>query len=176
MKRISLNGKAIENTQYSSEKILLDTNLLVFAHHKGSPYHSKASYILLAALQDDLRAHISNQNLFEFFSVMTAPGRINPTPDVNDISRICSDLLASHNLRKIYTYESAIKETFEMVKQRKLRGPKIFDCLLAITARQNKIDRIWTDNIADMKHFEDFISIENPLLMKWKLQEEEDSA
>jgi uncharacterized protein len=171
-KRVSLDGRAIENTRYSTEKILLDTNLLVFAHHKGSPYHSKASYILLAALQGDLKAHISSQNLFEFFSVMTAPGRINPAPNVNDVSRICSDLLLSQNIRKIYAHEGATKETIEMVSKRKLKGPKIFDCMLAVTSHQNKIDRIWTDNISDMKHFEDFIAIENPLSMEWDLVEE----
>jgi uncharacterized protein len=173
MKEVSVDGKPFEDTVYASDDILIDTNILVFAHHEGSQYHTQASCILLASLQGSLKAHVSNQNLLEFFSVMTSSGKVKPTPDTDKVSRICSDLLSSHNIAKIYASQNALEETIEMARRRKLHGPRIFDCFLAVTAKENKIDRIWTDNVSDLKLFEDSITVENPLTKTWSFENEE---
>jgi uncharacterized protein len=172
MIKITIEGKEINYSRYVSEDILLDTNILVFAHHKGSQYHSKASCILLASLQGSIRACISGQNLLELFSVMSNPRKVKPTPSSSDVSRICSDLKLSRNIRKIFPNEIDYKEAIEFAGEKALRGPQIFDCLLAITARQNQIDRIWTDNVSDFRNFEESITIENPLLMNWAFEAE----
>ena len=54
MIEIRLEGKDVRDTRYSNEKILLDTNLLVFAHDKASLDFPKASCIFLASLQGHL--------------------------------------------------------------------------------------------------------------------------
>ncbi|HZW54978.1 MAG TPA: type II toxin-antitoxin system VapC family toxin [Nitrososphaerales archaeon] len=171
MMKVRLNGVEVELTSYASENILLDTNILVFANHKGSAYHSKASCIVLASLQGSLKAHVSSQNLLEFYSVLTSSKRVKPLPSSSEISRICSDLLLSRKLKKIFPNEDAITEAIEIAREKALRGPQIFDCLLAVTARMNKIDRIWTDNLSDMEHFSDSLHVENPLSMEWELLE-----
>lgn len=169
MRKVLLDGQPVELTSFASEKILVDTNLLVFAHHEGSEYHRQAALLMLACLQGSLRACVSSQNLLEFFSVMTSSNKVRPMPDRNSVSRICSDLLSSRNLGKIYPGETAVVETIETTKERELHGPRIFDCFLAITARQNRVDRIWTDNISDLRIFENFVAVENPLVMNWEL-------
>ena len=93
--KIAVDGKDVADTKYAREKILLDTNLLVFAHNRGSQHYSKASCILVASLQGGLKAYVSSQNLLEFYSVMTNPSKIKPTPNALDIRRACSDLLLS---------------------------------------------------------------------------------
>jgi len=77
----------------------------------------------------------------------------------------------SRKIRKIFPHETSTRETIEIAEEKSLRGPQIFDCLLAVTARQNRIDRIWTDNVSDLKDFEAFIAVENPLVMDWKLEQ-----
>ncbi len=167
--KIKIEGKDVRDTEFASEKILLDTNLLVFAHNKGSAHYSNASCILVASLQGELKGYLSTQNLLEFYSVMTNPRKIRPTPSSSDVLGICTDLLLSSKIRKIFARETATKEAIELANEKGLRGPQIFDCLLAVTARQNQIDRIWTDNISDFKYFEELITVENPLSMQWEL-------
>ena len=167
--KITLDGKDVADTKYAREKILLDTNLLVFAHNRGSQHYQKASCILVASLEDALNAYVSSQNLLEFYSVMTNPSKIKPTPSPRDILGICSDLLFSRKIRKIFPHEDAAKEAIEIAGKKTIRGPQIFDCLLAVTARHNHIDRIWTDNVSDLRHFEEFVPVENPLAMEWEL-------
>ncbi|MGI0078658.1 MAG: PIN domain-containing protein [Nitrososphaerales archaeon] len=166
--KIKVDGKDVADTEYAQEKILLDTNLLVFAHNRGSPHYAKASRILVASLQDALRLYISTQSVLEFFSVMTNPRKIKPTPSSQDVTRICSDLLLTRKIRKIFP-QTATGEAIEIAEKKSLRGPQIFDCLLAVTAKQNQIDRIWTENLSDFKYFEELVAVENPLEMEWEL-------
>lgn len=175
MIRVRVDGGDIAHSRYQASKILLDTNLLVFANHKGSPFHEKASCILIASLQGDLKACISSQNLLEFYSVMTNPSRVKPAPSISEISRICSDLWKSNKIKKIYPHENAALEAIEIAKEKGMRGPKIFDCLLAATMKKNRIDRIWTDNVSDLKHFDDLlVVVENPLEMEWEISGQKD--
>lgn len=52
--------------------ILLDTNILVFAHNADSPHNKKSSEIIKSAMEFEFNACISHQNLLEFFSVVTS--------------------------------------------------------------------------------------------------------
>jgi hypothetical protein len=58
-------------------------------------------------------------------------------------------------------------EAIEFASEKGLRGPRVFDCLLAVTARRNQVDRIWTDNISDLKHFDDLFLLPWKTLWKW---------
>ena len=75
----------------------------------------------------------------------------------------------STKLAKIFPRENATVEAIELAKQRNLRGPQVFDCLLAVTARQNQMDTIWTENTSDFMQFEEFMDVENPFNRDWKL-------
>jgi predicted nucleic acid-binding protein len=44
-----------------------------------------------------------------------------------------------------------------------LSKAEIFDCVLAVTAKENSIDIIFTENIADFKHYK-FIKVLNPFV------------
>jgi len=168
--RVSVDGKDIE--EFASEynkKILLDTNVLVYAYDKKSQGHLKASAIMIACLKGPLNAYISNQNILEFYSVMTNPRKIKPTTKPEEIQDICTDLWQSTKLAKIFPSETAASEAIEIAKERNLRGPQVFDCLLAVTAKQNQIDMIWTENTSDFTQFEDYIHVENPFARDWKL-------
>ena len=54
-------------------------------------------------------------------------------------------------------------------------GHVIYDCLLVVTAKQNHIDRIWTDNVSDLENLVTDLLVENPLELKWDLSQGERS-
>jgi len=175
MMNVKIDGKDIVKTQYHISRILLDTNLLVFANHKGSPFHLKASCILIASLQGDLKAYLSSQNLLEFYSVMTNSTKVKPSPRAVDISRICLDFLKSNKITKIHPTENAATVAVQIASEKGLRGARIFDCFLAVTAQENQLDRIWTDNVSDLNHFAGLHAIvENPLEMDWEIFDKQD--
>ena len=51
----------------------------------------------------------------------------------------------------------------------------IYDSLLVVTAKQNHIDRIWTDNVSDLENLVTDLLVENPLELKWDLSQGERS-
>ena len=169
MMRVEVDGKDIKLTGHLNRKILLDTNILVYALIRDSRHHKSASSILIASLAGPLNAFVSTQNILEFFSVMTNPRKVlRPSPKISDIQDICTDLWQSKKLGKLFARGSATMEAIKLSREINIRGPQIFDYLLAITAMQNKIDVIWTENVGDFDYFKESIEIENPLIHDWK--------
>lgn len=168
--KIKVDGEDLEATTYAAKKILLDTNLLVYAHNRASPHYRQASYILVASTQGPLNGSISYQNILEFYSVMTNPRKVKPIPPLKDVQEICSDLWHSQRLRKIFPRSGTPIEAIKIAAEKGLRGPQLYGCFLALTARDNQVDHIWTDNVEDFRHFE-FITAENPLTRPWELLE-----
>jgi|SRR5579872_290743 len=169
MMRIEVDGKDIKLTGHVNRKILLDTNILVYAHIQDSRHHRSASSILIASLAGPLNAFVSNQNILEFYSVMTNPRKIlRPSPKISEVHDICKDLWQSKKLGKLFARGNATFEVIRLSREKNIRGPQIFDCLLAVTAIQNKIDVIWTENVGDFDLFKESIEIENPLIQDWK--------
>jgi len=44
-----------------------------------------------------------------------------------------------------------------------LSGGKVFDCVLAVTAKENGVEKIYTENVEDFE-FYDFLKVSNPLI------------
>ncbi len=171
--RITVDGQDVEKTPYATETILLDTNVLVYAHNKSSPKHHQASCILIAATQGSINAYISHQNLLEFYSVMTKPRKLTLSPPLREVQEICIDLWDSHKIRKIFPNEKTTIEAMKIAAANGLKGAQIFDCTIALTARDNQVDHIWTENVSDFKQL-DFIHAENPLTRNWQLVKNRD--
>ena len=53
--------------------ILLDTNILVYAHNSSSELYEKAKEIRENSIAGKLKSVVSQQNLLEFYSVTTNP-------------------------------------------------------------------------------------------------------
>lgn len=171
--KVTVDGQDVERTLYAGQKLLLDTNVLVYAHNKSSSKHHQASCVLIAATQGSISAHISHQNLLEFYSVMTNPRKVTPSPASHEIQEICIDLWESHKIKKIFPKEKAAIEAARIAAANGLKGAQIFDCTIALTARDNRVDHIWTENVSDFKQL-DFIHAENPLLWNWQLVKDSD--
>ena len=75
---------------------------------------------------------------------------------------MCLDLWECREIEKVNPTAMTPKKVFEMVKELKLSEGRIFDCVLAVTAQENGVEMIYTENIQDFKEY-NFIKALNPL-------------
>jgi len=144
-------------------KILLDTNILVHSHNKASPYQKRASEVIIKAMQGEIEAYIAPQILYEFFAVVTNPKRVEHPLSSNEAANICLDLCECREIERVNPTPMAPKEVFELIKELKLSMGGIFDCLLAVTAKENGVETIYTENVDDFKAY-GFLKALNPLV------------
>ncbi len=144
-------------------RILLDTNILVHAYNKASPHQKVASSILEKAIAGEIEACIAQQVLFEFFAVITNAKRVESPLPPDKAAELCLDLWECDEIGKIAASELVPREVFSIVKSKRLSGSSVFDCILAVSAKVNKIDVIYTENVRDFKTYE-FIKVQNPFV------------
>ena len=144
-------------------RILLDTNILVHAYNKSSPYQKIASGVIKKAMQSKIEAYLTPQVLYEFFAIVTNPKRVEHPMPLDEAAELCIDLWECREIEKVDPTPLASKEVFKLVKELKLSKGRVFDCVLAITAKENKLEAIYTENVDDFKNY-GFIKALNPLI------------
>jgi len=144
-------------------KILLDTNILVHAYNKSSPRQDQASKIIKKAMQGETEACLSPQVLYEFFAVVTSAKRVEHPISPREAADLCIDLWECNEIEKLNPSGIAPIEVFKCVKELKLSKAEIFDCVLAVTAKENDVETICTENVADFKRYK-FVKASNPFV------------
>ena len=142
-------------------KTLLDTNVLVHAYNQSSPQHQRASEVIRDALHSRLDACLTPQILCEFFSVVTNPRRVGKPLTTSDALRICEDLWLCREIEVLESQTSTTSVVFSLTKQHGITGDQIFDCVIAATAKEHEVERIYTENTRDFEIF-DFLEVVNP--------------
>ena len=107
-------------------------------------------------------AVIAPQILYEFYSVVTNPRRIEPPLSREMAIEICMTMQESPELVKITPSPNTPREAFSLVEEHGIKGAGVFDCVLAATAKENDVEAIYTQNVGDFERF-DFLTVENPL-------------
>ncbi len=143
-------------------KILLDSNILVYAYDKLSSNHEQAKKIVEKTIDGEIDACITAQVLYEFFAVITNPKKAAVPMSLDEAADLCSELWECSEIEKISSTELTPSEVFRLAKEKKLSGAGIFDCVLAITAKENGVDAVYTENVRDFKNY-DFLKVINPL-------------
>ncbi|MCL1966235.1 MAG: type II toxin-antitoxin system VapC family toxin [Candidatus Bathyarchaeota archaeon] len=142
-------------------KILLDTNILVYAYNKSSPNQKVAASIIKKSIQGELEAYITSQVLYEMFAVITNPKRVEKPLPIEDAAELCIKLWECNEIKKINPSRVTPIEVFKLAKSLKLCKAKVFDCCLAVAAKENGIDTIYTENVDDFKGYL-FVKTWNP--------------
>ncbi len=143
-------------------KILLDTNILVHAYNKSSPHQQTASDIIKKAMNGEIQAYLTPQVLYEFFAVVTSSKRVEHPISGREAADLCIDLWECNEIEKLNPSGVAPIDVFRNAKELKLSKAEIFDCILAVICKENYVETIYTENIADFKRYT-FIKAVNPL-------------
>ena len=110
--------------------ILFDTNILVYAANRASPFHRKAKALREKAEKGELRICVSIQNLCEFYAVIT---------DKKMVEKPLSPLLAKEEvkkyldadfIKKIYPTEETLKIAIKLGHKYNIFAQRFFDILL----------------------------------------------
>lgn len=123
-------------------RILLDTNILIYAYDRSSLYHAKAAEIIKLALAGDFEAVVAQQNLVEFANVLTSNYKISASSVSQDIENISKDFQLITPLPKtIHLFLTLIRDL--NVKT------YLFDIYLVATMISNDIESLITLNDKD---------------------------
>ncbi len=82
--------------------------------------------------------------------------------ELEEAIELCVDLWDCRYIEKLSPSLVAPNEVLRLVKELNLTKGRIFDCVMAVTAKENNVDVIYSENVADFKHYS-FIRVINPL-------------
>lgn len=135
-----------------SEPLLLDSNVLVYAHNEDSLLHSQALKLITGIIKGEIFGILSSQNLLEFYSIITDKRRLtNPITPKLAIELVNQYLSSPFGI--IYPNLNTNKIMVELLKKNQVKDGQIFDVFLIATMLSNNINHIITANIKDFKKF-----------------------
>jgi len=129
----------------TKQKLLIDTNILVYAFDSSSPYHQTGASILRLCFKQKISGHITHQNITEFSKVFIEKYKISPLKLKPEIRKITHRL----NLELILPTPQTLPHFIKLLKFSKVKGTHIFDLYLAATMLSNRINKIITFNTKD---------------------------
>lgn len=140
---------------------LLDSNVLVYAHNQSSPFHKIARSILGDVLTGEIEGCVSFQNLYEFYSIITDSKRVEKPLSPKKARKVLLIFLNADNLPKIYTKNTNLAVTAEVLKSMEVKKQQIFDLVLVSTMIENDVGGIYTADETFFKKFE-FLEVIDP--------------
>ena len=124
--------------------IAIDTNLLVYAHRSGTPEHSAARKAIERASRDARGWGIPLPCITEFWSVVTHPesrGGGSPPAKVRSYLRV---LVLEAGARVWSPQEGSWERLAKLAEDLGVRGPRVFDLQVGLTAFENGATEIWS--------------------------------
>lgn len=121
--------------------IALDTNLLVYAQRSDTPQHRESRKVIERAIESD--AGVASHTVVEFWSVVTSPSFArNPTSAIDAAAFL--DALFLAGLQLFLPDESFVTTLVKQAKLHAVKGHRIHDLAIAVTAVNSGAQEIWT--------------------------------
>lgn len=128
-----------------NDKVLVDTNILIYAIDQDSQYHSKSRDLLLN-LEADL--FTTSKNLSEFLAVVTKGHTVSLS--IDDALLAINDFLETITI--LYPDEISFSIFRELLQEYHPTGLRIHDFEIISIGLAHKIKQIATKNIQDFKN------------------------
>lgn len=125
----------------NTKRTLLDTNILVYASDKSSPFHKLA----IELLRQDLQFFITDRSLLEFYRVVTGMLKISIQTTVDNINFYKNN----PNYTILYGTDFSSQLAFKLAKDNQAISGKIFDLDILAIAIENELDYLFTKNVKD---------------------------
>lgn len=124
-------------------KVLLDTNILIYAIDQNSKYY-KISINILKNMRYEL--FVSTKNIAELLSVTSKMG-IGKNINLEYIDETVLDIS-----KVLYPNEFSFKEFIQIISEYNIKGNKVYDMEIVSIMLANKIDTIATFNRKDFEN------------------------
>jgi len=124
--------------------IAVDTNVLVHAHRRDSPFHSRARAVLAQLAAGDRRWSIPWPCVHEFLAKVTHP-RIfeQPTPMPKALEQVVA-WMAATTCSELGEPEGYVDELSAVLLRSKVVGSRVHDARIAAICMSHGVDELWT--------------------------------
>ena len=133
----------------SGEGIFADANILVYAAIRDDVRHAACRNLLKNP--GDTLLHFSPQILTEFYSVITNPKRVTAPFTPTEAIEFIEILLSYRHSAPLPITAEVPAILLSLLKQRVVRGPRVFDLQIGATMLAHGVSRLATYNGADFK-------------------------
>ena len=134
-----------------ADGLLVDTNVLVYASLRHSPWHAQAIQALHVARQAGAELWVSRQILREYLSVITRPGM---TTLASPAVVAAADVAAFERMFRVADDTNDVtSKLLALVQSVPLGGKQIHDANLVATMQAYGIPRLLTHNSADFTRY-----------------------
>lgn len=141
----------------TTDRVFVDTNVLIFAHLSLSPLHPSA----LTQLQDLQNAGtelwISRQVMREYLSAMTRPGTLTQSIPVSSLVNDVTGFTQSFRIAEEGPAVTA--NLLNLISSISVGGKQVHDANIVATMQAYGIGRLLTHNTADFARFSATISV-----------------
>jgi toxin-antitoxin system PIN domain toxin len=123
--------------------IVVDTNLLVYAHRSATPEHPAARSALEAASRLTDGWGLATASVLEFWSVVTHPAATG-RPSTAREARAFIDALVAAGARLLAPGPAVAQRILEAADRLQVVGPRVFDLHIAVTALDHGATELWS--------------------------------
>jgi toxin-antitoxin system PIN domain toxin len=142
--------------------IALDTNLLIYAHRRDSPWYDRASAMVSELAAGRASWAIPWPCLHEFLAISTHPRIYRPpTPLAQAIDQV-EAWLEVPGLTILSEVDGYWQELRAVLETGKVAGPRVHDARVAALCRLHGVRELWTAD-RDFSRFPG-LSVRNPLI------------
>lgn len=139
----------------TARSIFVDTNVLVYAADKRSPFQNQAKAIRQQGLKGDMYLCISPQVLNEFYATITHPKRVDtPLSQTKALEEIDKYFKAT-NIQKIYPTELTVTIFLDLLSNYTVTKQAIHDLNIVATMLTYKVTHLYTYNTQDFGKFKE---------------------
>lgn len=138
----------------------IDSNIFIYALNDQSEHHTQAK-TLLAKVPDFC---IATQNIMEIYNVITDPKKFPNALDPKSATKIIISIVENEHCHYLHPSPFVWEDTLKLAENFDIKGKQlVYDCYLAATLRENRIEVLYTTNLEDFKKFP-FIKAINPFV------------
>lgn len=137
-----------------SEPVLLDSNVLIYTQDQNFPLFDISTKLVKKVIKGELKGVLAQQNLLEFYSVVTSPKRVIKPISPKEAFELVK-MYEDSEFKIIFPDKETITTLSKLCKKIPQKGGKIYDAYLVATMLSNGISTVITANVRDFKGFPD---------------------
>jgi hypothetical protein len=144
--------------------IAVDSNLLIYAHKQGSPFHAAAAEVIDSLRHQPAAWAIPWPCIHEFVGIVTHPGICRPPSTLAEALGFVDSLFASPQLHLLAESPAYFEKLRTLATTARLKGPRIHDARIAALCLHHGVRELWSAD-RDFSAFPQ-LKVRNPLVKK----------
>ncbi len=148
------------NVKEMSGRVLIDTNVLIYATLAGDSRHKRAQEVLKKRHLEGVELFISVQNLAEMYPNLTGPK--NQPPDSPEFAKSkIQSISRLSGVTILPVTNETVKKTLDLCEELQVTRQNYFDMQLVATMQHEGIPTIVTENAKDFERIKG-LNVMNP--------------